>query len=96
MRACRCAEGSLDAIAQGFITDCVAGRLRVRGIVQVLLELGEMRALGPRSDGKLWRIGIADPRQPAEVLERIEVLTQQSPPPAATNACSNRLCGSAT
>lgn len=64
---------TLDGIAQGFITDAVADRLRARGVAHVLLDLGEMRALGPRPDGTPWRIGVADPRRPAQLLEHLEL-----------------------
>ena len=64
---------TLDGIAQGFITDAAADRLRGRGVAHVLLDLGEMRALGPHADGTPWRIGIADPRHPARALEHLEL-----------------------
>jgi thiamine biosynthesis lipoprotein len=64
---------TLDGIAQGFITDAVADQLRARGVAHVLLDLGEMRALGPRADGTPWRVGIANPRRPAEVLEHLDL-----------------------
>jgi len=48
---------TLDGIAQGYLTDRVAERLRAGGIERVLVDLGELRALGPRPDGRPWRIG---------------------------------------
>ena len=65
---------TLNGIAQGFITDRVADRLRAQGITHVLLDLGEMRALGAHPGGTPWRIGIADPRDPAEVLESVALM----------------------
>lgn len=54
-------EVTLNGIAQGYITDRVADLLVRNGIGQVLLDLGETRALGERADGQAWRVGIADP-----------------------------------
>lgn len=48
---------TLDGIAQGYLTDRLAGLLRAQGVEQVLLDLGELRALGARPDGRPWRIG---------------------------------------
>lgn len=52
---------TLNGIAQGFITDRVADRLREGGLKHVLVELGETRAIGQHPDGRPWRIGIPDP-----------------------------------
>ena len=52
---------TLNGIAQGFITDRVADRLRAGGLEHVLVELGETRALGEHPEGRPWRIGIPDP-----------------------------------
>ena len=52
---------TLNGIAQGFITDRVADRLRAGGLEHVLVELGETRAIGQHPDGRPWRIGIPDP-----------------------------------
>ena len=48
---------TLDGIAQGYLTDRIAERLRAGGIERVLVDLGELKALGPRPDGRPWRIG---------------------------------------
>ncbi|MCB1882911.1 MAG: FAD:protein FMN transferase [Geminicoccaceae bacterium] len=52
---------SLNGIAQGFITDAVAERLRAEGATDVLVDLGEVRGLGSRPDGGPWRVGVAAP-----------------------------------
>ena len=52
---------TLNGIAQGFITDRVADRLRAGGLEHVLVELGETRAIGEHPDGRPWQIGIPDP-----------------------------------
>jgi len=57
-------EITLNGIAQGAITDRVADLLRRRGWSNVLLNLGEIRALDGRGDGAPWTValdGTADP-----------------------------------
>jgi thiamine biosynthesis lipoprotein len=51
---------TLNGIAQGYITDRVADLLRARGWRHVLIDLGELRALGGRADGRPWLIDVAD------------------------------------
>jgi thiamine biosynthesis lipoprotein len=48
---------TLDGIAQGYLTDRIASLLRAHGVERVLVDLGELRALGSRPDGRPWRIG---------------------------------------
>ncbi|MCY3754196.1 MAG: FAD:protein FMN transferase [Alphaproteobacteria bacterium] len=52
---------TLNGIAQGYIADRVAGLLRARGLVDVLVDTGEIKALGRRADGTPWRAGVALP-----------------------------------
>lgn len=67
---------TLNGIAQGYITDRVADLLRGRGLAHVLIDLGEIRALGTRGDGKAWQVGIAsvqgenDPVRTVDLAER--------------------------
>ena len=49
---------TLNGIAQGYITDRVADLLRAHGIEQTLIDLGEIRALGNRPDGRPWQVAI--------------------------------------
>jgi thiamine biosynthesis lipoprotein len=51
---------TLNGIAQGYITDRVADLLRARGWRHVLIDLGELRALEGRADGRPWLIDVAD------------------------------------
>lgn len=51
---------TFNGIAQGFITDRVADLLRQSGWRNVLIQLGETRALGLHPDGRAWRIGLPD------------------------------------
>ena len=50
---------TLNGIAQGYVTDRVAELLRARGMTDVLVDLGELRALGRHPDGRPWRTGLA-------------------------------------
>ncbi len=67
---------SFNGIAQGWVTDRVADLLRARGIADMLLDLGEMRALGSHPDGRPWRVGIADPRAPDRLFQRLDLRDQ--------------------
>ncbi|NDW07668.1 FAD:protein FMN transferase [Jiella pacifica] len=49
---------TLNGIAQGFITDRVAALLKARGFDNLLLDVGEIVALGGGRDGRGWRIGL--------------------------------------
>jgi len=52
---------TFNGIAQGFIADRVAALLRGRGLTDVLVDMGEIVALGRRPDGDAWHAGIATP-----------------------------------
>ncbi len=52
---------TLNGVAQGYIADRIAGLLRARGLVDVLIDTGEIQALGRRADRKPWRAGIVLP-----------------------------------
>jgi thiamine biosynthesis lipoprotein len=64
---------TFNGIAQGYIADRVADLLAEAGLVHVLLDLGEMRALGPRGDGLPWRVGLKDPRAPELLAGTVEL-----------------------
>lgn len=49
---------TLNGIAQGYITDRVSELLVARGWSDVMVSLGETRALGGNADGAPWRIGL--------------------------------------
>jgi thiamine biosynthesis lipoprotein len=55
---------TLNGIAQGYITDRIAERLHSAGMENVLIDLGEARALGHRADGGAWHAAVRDPRDP--------------------------------
>lgn len=50
---------TLNGIAQGYVTDRVADLLKARGFDNVLLDIGEIRALGGGHDGGGWKVGLA-------------------------------------
>ncbi|MHA7061758.1 FAD:protein FMN transferase [Azospirillum argentinense] len=52
---------TLNGIAQGYVTDRVSERLRAEGMTEVLVDLGEIRALGHHPSGRPWSVGLADP-----------------------------------
>jgi thiamine biosynthesis lipoprotein len=52
---------TMNGIAQGYITDRVSELLRARGMGQVLVNLGEIRALGPHPSGRPWRVALERP-----------------------------------
>jgi len=65
---------TLNGVAQGYITDRVADLLCAHGFDNVLLELGEIRAMGLHPDSDPWRVGIADPNQPSAVMQILPLL----------------------
>jgi thiamine biosynthesis lipoprotein len=48
---------TLNGLGQGYVTDRIANLLRDRGFSNVLVDLGEQRALGPKHDGSPWLVG---------------------------------------
>lgn len=64
---------TLNGIAQGYITDRVAEMLRAEGIERVLLDLGEVRAVGLHPSGRPWQVGRRDPRALDRVVDTIEL-----------------------
>lgn len=66
---------TLNGVAQGFVTDRITDLLLANGFADVLIDLGEGRALGTRPDGRPWRAGIADPSAPARTLFEVPLGT---------------------
>jgi FAD:protein FMN transferase len=63
---------TLNGIAQGYITDRIADRLRAEGMTNVLVDMGEVLAVGGHPDGRPWQVGLrgqGDDSPNAEVLE---------------------------
>ena len=64
---------TLDGIAQGFISDYVARRLKAGGIERVMVDMGEIVALGRDGDDRPWRVGLLDPRRALELSDVVEL-----------------------
>ena len=68
------AKIGLGAIAKGYTGDMVIAMLRNNGVKSALINLGgNVQTLGTKPDGSLWRIGIADPNEPAKTLGYVKV-----------------------
>jgi thiamine biosynthesis lipoprotein len=52
---------TLNGIAQGYIADRIADLLRTEGMTGVLVDMGEIHAVGTHEDGMPWRVGITTP-----------------------------------
>lgn len=78
---------TLNAIAQGYVTDRVAFLLRAEGLENVLLDLGEIVALGHNPEGRAWRATIADARS-GDSPFGVELQERRGLPALATSAGS--------
>lgn len=50
---------TLNGIAQGYVADRVAALLRAEGLDRVLIDTGELRALGGQPEGGAWPVRLA-------------------------------------
>ena len=64
---------TLNGIAQGYITDRVAEMFRREGLSDVLIDLGELRALGRHAAGRPWSVGLEDPRDQTRMLDAFKL-----------------------
>jgi thiamine biosynthesis lipoprotein len=57
---------TLNGIAQGYITDRVVDLLRQEGIASSMVDMGEIRTLGQRPDGRAWQaaVDVVTPQHP--------------------------------
>ena len=62
---------TLNGIAQGYITDRVAALLQDAGMGDVLLDIGEVRALGHHPEGRPWRVGLRHAAEPETVARTV-------------------------
>ena len=46
-------------MAQGFVTDKISALLKTHGLRDVLVDMGEIAALGHDTDGSEWDVGVA-------------------------------------
>jgi thiamine biosynthesis lipoprotein len=63
---------TLNGIAQGYITDRVVDLLRQEGVHSSLGDMGEIRTLGHRPDGRAWRAEIATKTPPRRALDLVD------------------------
>jgi thiamine biosynthesis lipoprotein len=64
---------TLNSIGQGFIADRIAGMLGEQGFTHVYADLGETRLIGDHPDGRPWRIGLRDPKDPAHFARMLDL-----------------------
>jgi len=62
---------TLNGIAQGYVTDRVAGLLRARGFSDILVDIGEIAAHGAAPDTRPWTAKIAAPG--GQIVHRVEL-----------------------
>ena len=62
---------TFNGIAQGYIADRIAGLLRRSGLTDVLIDMGEIAALGRREDATPWRAAIALPD--GKIVKRLKL-----------------------
>ncbi|MDH5251522.1 MAG: FAD:protein FMN transferase [Cyclobacteriaceae bacterium] len=61
-------------IGKGYAADAVKKILLQRGVKSAVINAsGDLTAFGLRADGSLWKVGIADPRDPARIMAWIPV-----------------------
>lgn len=72
---------TFNGIAQGYAADRIAAMMRAEGLGNVLIDMGEVRALGLRLDGAPWRARIAGPdgENLCELALRDRALATSSP-----------------
>jgi len=78
---------TLNGIAQGYVTDRIAATLKGAGFGNVLVDIGEVAALGRRPGGTPWRAGVADPQ--GHILHRVALRDRA----LATSAPSGTMLG---
>ncbi|TCL01164.1 thiamine biosynthesis lipoprotein [Shimia isoporae] len=60
---------TLNGIAQGAVTDRIATLLKARGLTDVLIDMGEISALGSRAANEPWRVGVITPQ--GDILRKL-------------------------
>lgn len=64
---------TLNGLAQGYITDRMAEWFRRHGFVNVLVDLGEIRAVARHADGRPWQVAIRDPHDHQRTLRQLSL-----------------------
>jgi thiamine biosynthesis lipoprotein len=62
---------TLNGIGQGYVTDRIVDLLHAGGVEHAMVDMGETYALGAHPSGEPWLAGIADPKAPNEIVERV-------------------------
>ncbi|MGR3660650.1 MAG: FAD:protein FMN transferase [Paracoccaceae bacterium] len=66
---------TLNGIAQGYIADKIAGFFRREGVHNVLINTGEIAALGSAPDGNGWEVRVKGDQSPALFLNDAAIAT---------------------
>ena len=70
---------TLNGIAQGDVTDRIASLLARANVRNALVDIGEVRALAPRSDGSPWQVGVReDGHEPAGSADPLTTISLSS------------------
>jgi thiamine biosynthesis lipoprotein len=67
---------TLNGIAQGYVTDRVVELLRVGGIENCLVDMGEIRGLGAHPDGRPWKVALEAPSGALDEGRSIPILNK--------------------
>ncbi|MGE8703583.1 MAG: FAD:protein FMN transferase [Achromobacter sp.] len=67
---------TLNGIAQGYITDRVTDLFRNAGLERALVDMGEIRGLDASANAAGWRVGLADPLSPDQILAQVPISNQ--------------------
>jgi len=83
---------TLNGVAQGYISDRVAGLMRANGMTNILIDLGEISACGRRDGVARWRVGIAgEGDEPVEEVTLEDMAIATSAPLGTTLDQAGRL-----
>lgn len=64
----------LGACAKGYAGDAMSAVLRENGVTSAIINLGgNVQTLGSKPDGSEWRVGIANPYSPNEIIGTVSV-----------------------
>jgi thiamine biosynthesis lipoprotein len=66
---------TLDGIGKGFVVDRMTETLAAYGVQHALVNAGgDIRALGPRANGRPWQVGVRHPRQADALVETLDLV----------------------
>jgi thiamine biosynthesis lipoprotein len=82
---------TLNGIAQGYITDRVAERFRAEGFDNILLSLGEPRALGCHPGNRPWQVAAGDGEVAVPLVDGAIAVSAADGSPFAPHAAANHL-----